>query len=273
VTIPVAQFQLTNPGNNPATISTISLTGSGTGNFTAGINSANLFLDVNGNGVQDGGDILLGMGNYSGATVTINLNISIPAGATATFLVVYQFSNSAPLGAYMTQLSGASGNNAGGALQFTGMPLNAATINIASATNTPIVTSTSTLTPTATWTSTSTVTTTATLTMTNTKTPSPSPTEVSNGGVVIEPPFPNPAQGPVTFQIHGNGTLDVHWSVFTSGFRKINGGAATLNGSGSIEWNLRDKMGVLVADGIYYVRIDVSSGVHLSKVWKVLVLR
>ena len=239
----MAQFQLTNPGNNPAHISSITLTGSGTGNFPSGITTVNLYLDINGNGTVDVGDTLAGTGTYSGGNATINLNQNIPAGSSATFLVVYQFSNSAPSGAYTTQVTGASGTNASGSLQFSGLPQAAATITLVSATVTP--------------------------TATSTKTSTPTPV----GEDVITPPYPNPvSDGPVRIDVSTPGPATAEWSVFTLNFRKIISGRVAVNGTGTIQWDLKDKNGVRVADGLYYIRVEIHGSPALTKVYKILVL-
>ena len=92
--------------------------------------------------------------------------------------------------------------------------------------------------------------------------------------IIILPPYPNPVdQGPVNFKIQTPGLAKVQWSVFTSSFRKIIGGEISVNGTGLIQWDLRDRSGSKVADGLYYVRIEVDGNGYLSKVWKVLVLK
>jgi hypothetical protein len=141
-----------------------------------GITTVKLYLDNNGNGLVDGGDTLLGTATYSGGTVTFNFSTTIPAGASRTFLVAYDFSGSAPNGTYSTNLTGATGKNATGATMFSGMPLTGATVTIANATATPTNTGTSTYTPTNTWSPTITNTATFTSTSTNSFTPSNTPT-------------------------------------------------------------------------------------------------
>ena len=246
------QFQLGNPGNNNANITSVTLTVSGTGTFTTGIKAVNLYLDNNGNGIVDGGDTLMGTANYIGTTAIINLSTAIPAGASKTLLVTYQFSNAATNGSYTANLTGATGTNTTGTVQFSGLPLNAATIFIVTATSTPTSTST--------------------ITFTGTSTPTTTATPISK--ILILPPYPNPVdQGPVNFKIQTPGLAKVQWSVFTSSFRKIISGEISVNGTGTIQWDLMDGSGAKVADGIYYVRIEVKDSEYLSKIWKVLVLK
>ena len=213
-------------------------------------------MDANGNGIVDGADTLVGTGTYSGTTSTVALNTSIPMGTTATFLVVYQFSNTAPTGNYMTQLTGASGTNSTGSVLFSGLPANGANISIATAT------------PTFSFTPTSTGTSTFTPTSTVTKTPTPIEKDV------VTYPYPNPVtDGPVNIDIKVPGPSTVQWSVFTVNFRKIvSSEKIEVDSSKTLSWNLKDKNGVRVADGLYYVRIEIQGPQPLVKVFKILVL-
>ena len=245
----MTQFQLGNPGNNTATITSVTLTASGTGSFPTGITSVNLYLDNNGNGVVDSGDTLVGTATYIGTTAIINLTTSIPAGSTKTILVTYQFSNSATNGSYTTTLTSATGTNATGAVQFSGLPLTGATIFIVTATSTP----------------------TSTSTVTSTSTPTSTPTPLVK--TIIKYPYPNPVDnGPVVVDLDVPGPSTVEWSVFTLSFRKILGGEVSINSTGSVVWDLKDKSGAKVADGIYYLRIEVQGPQPTVKIFKILVL-
>ena len=91
---------------------------------------------------MDAGDSLVGTATYIGGTAVINLTTTtISSGVTKTLLVTYQFSNTASIGTYMASLTGATGTNATGAVQFSGLPMNGATITIVAATFTPTSTS------------------------------------------------------------------------------------------------------------------------------------
>jgi hypothetical protein len=250
VTVPVLQFQLNNPGNNTATITSVTLTGSGTGNFPTGITSVNLYLDNNGNGLVDGGDTLVGTATYSGGTVVINISTSIPAGLTKTLLVTYGFSNSAPAGSYATSLTGATGTNATGALQFSGLPMNGAMISIFTATSTPTNTSTST--------------TTFTPTFTSTATPN------GRHDPVI---YPNPAPGGIVNILPPAypGSSNVTVRIFTSAFRMVQEKKFDSVPAGtSVPINLTDKWGAPLASGLYYVAVTTSQG---RSIGKLLILR
>jgi hypothetical protein len=64
------------------------------------------------------------------------------------------------------------------------------------------------------------------------------------------------------------------WDVFTTAFRKIDGGSARFNGGGTIQWNSQDKTGIKAASGLYYLRLEVqTSGGTIRKVFKILVVR
>lgn len=91
---------------------------------------------------------------------------------------------------------------------------------------------------------------------------------------VLRGPFPNPVdKGPVVVDVEVPVNSSVKWSVFTLSFRKIVDGEISVNGKGSVQWDLRDKTGALVADGLYYLRLEVLGTQPSSKIFKVLILR
>ncbi len=232
------------------TLTSTTLTASGTGNDVLGISSVKLYFDANANGVADAGETLLGSGVYASdnGTAVINFSSVIPAGATATFLVVYDFSPAAGTGAYSTSVVNASsltGSNATGPVLFSGTPLNGAVVTIANATATP------------------------------SPTPSDTSTTAVSGGVTILPPYPNPSMDgvPVTVEMKFPGTATLNWAVFTTAFRKISSGSQVLAGNGAFQWDLRDKTSVPVAKGIYYIRLElVGDFGTVRKIVKVIVL-
>jgi hypothetical protein len=76
------------------------------------------------------------------------------------------------------------------------------------------------------------------------------------------------------------GSATIQMDVFTTSFRKIaehTFGAGAGNGVfgtvTAVQWNLRDRLGLAVADGLYYVRIHVTGSQETVKIFKVLVLR
>jgi hypothetical protein len=155
-------------------------------------------------------------------------------------------------------------------------------------TNTPTVTFTATNTSTSTWTFTvtntqtatwtPTITNTPTLTSTPTNTVTPTPTSLNN--VIFSPPYPNPATtGPLQINVTTAGGASIEMEVFTTAFRKIsehsfqaanNGPAGVIT---AVQWDLRDRMGLQVSDGLYYVRLRVTGRLDAVKIFKVLVLR
>jgi hypothetical protein len=154
---------------------------------------------------------------------------------------------------------------------YTGTPTN---------TYTPTYTPTITNTPTLTYTPTVTSTFTLTGTPTNTFTPTVTPTITAtytptlSPEVLIHPAYPNPSNGsPISFNVSVPAQSKVAVDVFTSAFRKIKSQTSTISGSQPLYWDLKDRMGVKVADGIYYVRIQVTGIQSTSKILKVLILR
>jgi hypothetical protein len=145
--------------------------------------------------------------------------------------------------------------------------------------NTVTATQTTTVTNTQTKTSTPTITYTPTLTFTPTSTSTASPTAINI--VIYTPPYPNPVTtGPVEIDVTTPGAATIQMDVFTTAFRKISehtflagGGSGPLGTVTAVQWDIRDKIGMNVADGLYYVRIQVSGRQDSVKIFKVLVLR
>jgi hypothetical protein len=153
-------------------------------------------------------------------------------------------------------------------------------------TSTPTTTHTATASPTLTTTPTTSSTQTPTLTLTPTGTATALPTSTysplltttptsAETGVVIGPPYPNPVEGsgPVFFKILAPAGSVADWSVFTTAFRKILEVSQTVPANGIIAWNLEDGSGQPVANGLYYIRVQVTGPVKASKILKVLVSR
>jgi polygalacturonase len=132
----------------------------------------------------------------------------------------------------------------------------------ATSTNTPTNSATSTFTPR----TTSTQTDTPTITATYTPTLSPE--------IIISAPFPNPSSGtPITFNIQVPGESTVTLDVFTLAFRKIYSETTQTDGPLTLQWDLRDVSGVQVANGVYYVRVNITGNPSITKILKVLILR
>jgi hypothetical protein len=103
-----------------------------------------------------------------------------------------------------------------------------------------------------------------------TQTPTATPVMVS----ILTGPYPNPSTGgPVAVNVQVPGPSTVKWSVFTLSFRKVGGGEVSINSTGIIYWDLRDNYGSKVADGLYYLRLEVAGLQPKVKVFKVLVIR
>jgi len=156
VGVPVLQIQLVNPGTGVVTITGVNLTASGTGDDLNGITQTSLYQDVNGNGILDGGDILLTTATYPADNGVAAFSFSSPIGAsvTITLLVTDTFGPAAPNGVYQTGVSintDMTGIDSSGPVGFTGMPLNGAAITLLggpTATATASPTATATITPT-----------------------------------------------------------------------------------------------------------------------------
>jgi hypothetical protein len=104
--------------------------------------------------------------------------------------------------------------------------------------------------------------------MTATYTPTISPKVVINQG------FPNPSSGsPISFNVSVPSQTTVTLEVFTTAFRKIRSLTTRAYGVQTLQWDLKDGSGVQVADGLYYVRIQVAGAQPSSKMIKILVLR
>jgi len=62
----------------------------------------------------------------------------------------------------------------------------------------------------------------------------------------------------------------VKWKVFTTSYRKVRQETAIVEGPVVLEWDLKDRKGVRVANGTYYVLFE---GVGESILRRVLILR
>jgi hypothetical protein len=123
---------------------------------------------------------------------------------------------------------------------------------------TPIFTATATSTPTFTATSLYTFT----------------PTPVTTPGFSISLPYPNPSYGSfVHWDIQTSEALTIQWSVFNVGDFKLLQETATVNSPTTLVWNLKDRWGNNVPNGIYFVRFKViSASGNTIQIFKVLVL-
>lgn len=125
LSVPVMQVNLKNNSNGPATLTQIDLQASGTGNDQTGITSIKVYVDTNGNGMVDAGDVLLTTGSFlsDNGQVNLNFNDTIPALSNQDLLVTYDLSSTAPSGTYQATLNGATVYvNAGPPGWVTGLP-------------------------------------------------------------------------------------------------------------------------------------------------------
>jgi hypothetical protein len=126
--------------------------------------------------------------------------------------------------------------------------------------------------PTATQTATASFTPLVSPTYTSTSNATFSPTAVS--GTTISNPYPNPSTGgPVDININISFPSTVTLTVFTLLGREVYQESWQLASDGTISWNLTDIQGATVANGLYYLKVQVSGNQPLVKVLKVLVLR
>lgn len=92
--------------------------------------------------------------------------------------------------------------------------------------------------------------------------------------LTVSSPYPNPIYGvgPVSVDIQAPGAFHVEWAVFTTTFRKIASGSQDQPGSGTFQWDLRDKTGTPAAKGLYYLRLEVTDSTgKLKRIFKLLV--
>ncbi len=144
-----------------------------------------------------------------------------------------------------------------------------------SSTSTPTFTATLTATPTYTFTPTLTATNSPTPTVTITATPMFTSTPVIIT-VTVSAPYPNPATGPVhvSIPVQAPTGSTVHWTVYTTAFRKVYDQTQAIPGNNIIlSWPMVDTWGTPVANGVYYVRVQVTGLASASQILKVLVIR
>jgi len=65
----------------------------------------------------------------------------------------------------------------------------------------------------------------------------------------------------------------VTWIVQTTAFRKIREVTVTVTDRYTISWDLKDKDGEFVANGLYYLQVRISGPKPLTKLLKVMILR
>jgi hypothetical protein len=113
----------------------------------------------------------------------------------------------------------------------------------------------------------------------------PSPTQTSSPTVTatatvtelpkpVTAPYPDPSNGsPINFPVQVQGPSEVTLSVFTLAFREIYNEKVPITGEQTLQWDLKDREGNTVANGLYYVRIQITGPQNSTTILKVLVLR
>jgi hypothetical protein len=152
-------------------------------------------------------------------------------------------------------------------------PLPPTPTNTPTATFTPTATATPTFTATPTSTGTGTPTVTSTVTITPIATPTSTPPIIT---VTVGAPYPDPVNGPGLLSIPVQAPMGstAHWTVYTTGFRKVYDRRQPIPGNnGILTWDLLDSWGSLVANGLYYIRVQVTGLSTNTQILKVLVLR
>ena len=94
--------------------------------------------------------------------------------------------------------------------------------------------------------------------------------------VTITAPYPNPVNGttPLSVNVQAPTGSTFEWSVFTLAFRKILDKTEIIPFNDSVmSWDLKDASGTAVANGLYYIRVQVTGPVKSSKILKVLIAR
>jgi len=249
--VPVLKVSVSNPSGETVQLTGATLTESGTGADSTGIASLTVYAIIGGSPVS-----LTQVSSpfaSSNSPIVPLPNVNIPPSSSQTLLVTFNFGPTASLGTYTLSLANSCALSGHGltsdkGIQLTGALVNGAVLTVAL--------------PTATFTPTSTPTTTT-----------PTVTPVVNQ-VTIGNPYPNPVAGPLSIPVIAPAGFTAHWTVFTLGFRKVYERAQTFPGTdGTLSWNLVDNQDVPVANGLYYIRVDVTGGVSGSRIVKALVTR
>jgi hypothetical protein len=239
--VPVLQIQLSNTTSTPVTITSLQVPVSG----GSGVISVS---------VTNGSEVL-GSAAPSAGTAVITLTIPLVLGpnGSGTYDVTFSFAPTAS-GNYGTVLN----SNQVSAVYSNGT----ADVTGSAASNTfVVVEATQTATPTST----------ASLTATPAATLTPTPVSQT----VISIPYPNPVHvAPVVVTVDSPGPANIKWGIYTLAFRKIASGEQNQITSTQLVWNLTDKAGNPVSDGLYYWVVEVAgNGSTVKKINKILVLK
>jgi hypothetical protein len=237
--VPVLEVNAANTSGETVDLTSITVTGTGTGNLATGIVSVQLYL-ANASGAATGSPLATVNNPFaSGNTVTINFPGTVGAGTSQNYLVTYSYSNTPTAGTYGANIANAAGLSGQGAtsgkgIQVVGAPVNGAVDMVNAATMTPTATHTLTATPTLT------------------------ATAAPGNGVVV---YPNPGKGgPVNINIPGQMvTSDVRVEIFTTAFRKVQDTTFPKIPAGmDVSIDMTDRWGNLLANGLYYVVVTAN---------------
>ena len=130
--LPVIQVVLRNDSGYSATLTGLTFTDTGSGTPSSGIDSFQLYNDLNGNGIVDNGEPLLGAASFTGSTATFSFTQNLAAATgSVTLLAVAEFASTGSTGTYTFSVTGGSGfNGLGGPEGFSNLPATGAPITI-----------------------------------------------------------------------------------------------------------------------------------------------
>jgi hypothetical protein len=64
----------------------------------------------------------------------------------------------------------------------------------------------------------------------------------------------------------------VKWKVFTVALRKIFEDNLQVTSTDTLIWNLKDRWGTPVANGLYFLKVDIEGSQPMTKILKVIVI-
>jgi MYXO-CTERM domain-containing protein len=135
----LAQFTLRASSLESVNVSSLTLTGAGTGNEAIDVIGVSLHRDVNGDGAFDAGDTPIGTGTvYSADNGTLTftgLTESIAASSQEEWIVVYDFASGGGTGTFLVQVSqptdvGATGSVSAASVTVSGTPALGRTVTL-----------------------------------------------------------------------------------------------------------------------------------------------
>ncbi len=273
------------PTNTPTNTSTNTSTDTATSSATNTVTATSTYTSTN--SVTSTSTVTATNTSTSTPTITVTNTVTNSVTSTDTSTVTSTVTNTATITDTNTTTNTATVTSTN---TFTNTFTNTATVtstftpsNTFTMTDTSTITNTPTVTPTYTFTSTPSLTVTNSPTYTQTQTPSitntptvtitATPTAVRM--IIFNPPYPNPVSGSsLNMDVVCPPNTTINWDIFTLAFRKIDGGSQIASGDTTITWNLLDKNGVQVSNGLYYLRFNARSlGVPVTKIYKVLIAR